>query len=285
MWKRFRSLVLALPFILILPARAKTLYPFWETTSPDGRYTVVAEELNSGQNSAADPDDRSYQNVLFEFQGGKPIRAVMTLPAGTYYRRKDFHPGHYSLEAFWSADSSWLLALYQLKWYTEAVDLVDIHKATAINLVKPLNAFCEHHAKGRRNYAKNYSGNGFNRSGFVDIDCWAIIPKQDEEYDLGLRVALNDTGHAISLREVPASVTDAYALSDRRLNQTYQELKAILPESDRQSLQSEERTWVDQLAATRDAQTRLVLLNSRLDELEKRLGAKLDALPEEVAFP
>ena len=110
-------------------AAESQVFIFWDTVSPDGKYalgwstsgSLDADDLAGDTNS----DDSELKNGLVDVAA----RKMLLVLSGVHYwvlPPDGTHPNHYSMSTVWSDDSASLLAIYDWRYGTDQVYLVDV---------------------------------------------------------------------------------------------------------------------------------------------------------------
>jgi hypothetical protein len=273
--------LLLLVFTHSSKAAETKLFIFWDTVSPDGKYALGW--TTTGSLDVDDFDDSEIKNGLVEVASH---RMVLVLPEDHYWDApKIGHRNHYSISTVWSDDSQSLLAIYDSRYSTDQVYLVDLRTRRAKNLIKQLqSAFFQvvrdKAAAYYRRYNKGYSI-GFGSPWFVgrdrfEVDGSTFVSKFDEatvDYVLTFEFGNSDKITLVKSEESSGEESD-----DRELNRVYRSLTGLLTAEDRKALLEQERAWIAQRDAAKSDQEKKDLVQARIKELSDRTDNKIAAL-------
>lgn len=284
----------AFGFLLLVAAYSSKadespVFIFWDTVSPDGKYA-----LGWSTTGSTDVDDLSddmlkenskIKNALVDVASRKML---VVLPEAEYWELpNDGHPNHYAMSAVWSDDSGSLLAIYDSRYETDQVYLLDVKTMRVKKLIDELKsafyqAVRDKAASYYRKYGKRYSISFLN-PWFVGRDRFEMtgstfVSKFDD----------NTVAFALTLQFAPAGKLstiksenvgdDLDESDDRKLNRIYRSLIGLLTSDERKALIEEERGWIGQRDASKGDQAKDGLVAARIEELDKRRDAKLDTL-------
>jgi hypothetical protein len=171
-----RSACLVLLLFAPLHRSKAGVFVFWETVSPDGKYA-----LGWSTSGSLDPEDLSddmykgtnIKNGLVDVASRKML---LVLPHAEYWDLppNGMHPNHYSMSTVWSDDSASLLAIYDSRYGSDQVYLLDVKMMRVTELIDDLHsafyqAVRDKAASYYRKYGKEYSI-GFLNPWFIGHD-------------------------------------------------------------------------------------------------------------------
>jgi hypothetical protein len=266
-------------------AQPPTLHILWKTISPDGRYAMAWATTASEDDlpAPADHDQNPVSNYVVETASGN---VIMQIPDGHYWET-DHQPNHYDFEAAWSPDYTHLIAVYNGRWSFDLVVIADLKQVHVWNVGDKLAADFRRHLRATSGPAylrtQGKLAISFSSPWFVAPDRFCVtadaeVPKsaEDREFQNLLYFGLRNSGDNLvfgKAEKVPGDQDFAgrFLLVDRELNRTYQTLRALLPAQERQKLVAEQRAWLRQRDAIRDAGRQVTFVSDRQQELEARL--------------
>ena len=277
-------LALTVAFVSVWVASAiaeeSQLYVFWDTVSPDGKYAmawstsgkVAVENLPLPDQTTGNP----VTNYVIEVASRK---ILVRLPESHYWDLDGRRPNHFSLETVWSENSRSMLAIYNSRWSTYAVFLVDVSVPKAIRIENQLEASFKQTLRStqRRHYAKYRDRLEvmFRSPWFVAperfyVTANASIPKQENpNFDFGLYFQIQNGG--TNVRLVKSEPSSGEESADRLLNRTYRKLQGLLSAVDQKSLAEEERAWLIKRDAINSESEKKAFIVARAAELQTRL--------------
>jgi hypothetical protein len=290
-------LIQGVAFSLLLAAPAHSskadetaVFIFWDTISPDGKYA-----LGWSTTGSVDPDDLAddmlkedskIKNALVDVASRKML---LVLPGAEYWELppNGTHPNHYSMSTVWSDDSASLLAIYDSRYGTDQVYLLDVKTIRVKKLIDDLqNAFYQtvrdKAASYYRKYGKKYSI-GFSNPWFAGHDRFEMtgstfVSKFDDNsvaFALTLEFTPPEKLSTIKSEDLGQDLDES---DDRTLNRAYRSLIGLLSSGERKALIEEERAWIGQRDAAKSEQAKDELVTARTEELIKRRDSKIDTL-------
>jgi hypothetical protein len=265
-------------------AEGSKLYVFWDTVSPDGKYAIAWS--TTGEATLEDlpsPDDHDpVANYVIEVASRK---IVVQLAGGHYWGLDGHHPNHRSLETVWSENSRLMLAIYDSRWSTDTVLLVDVSVPRAIRIENQLeDSFRQMLKSTRWNEYTKYEDSlltTFDSPWFVGPErlyllANASIPKKENPaFNSGLYFQIKDGGTSVTLLKFEPSSGEESA--DRSLNRTYRQLHGLLSAADQKLLVKEERDWLLKRDAVKSEQQKKAFIVARTQELQTRVENVKDA--------
>jgi|SRR5271165_4384941 len=276
----FRRLALAATILYAglssAAAEDPKLYVIWDTVSPDGKYAMAwstTEELDQ-----LSPGDVLVANYLIEIASHN---IVLKLPESHYFRLYGALRlnSNFSLETVWSENSRLMLAIYNSRWSTDEVFLIDVAMPRAVRIENRLEASFQQTLKSASGseYTKykdsleiTFSSPWFVAPGRFYVTANASIPKQENpNFDFGLYFGTKNGGKTVNLVKFEPSSGEESV--DRFLNRTYRELHGLLSAADQESLVEEERAWLIKRDATTSEQQREAFISARTQELQNRV--------------
>ncbi len=273
-------------------SKAGEMSVFWETVSPDGKYALGRSTDGSldADSLAADMynENPNIKNGLVDVASRKML---LVLPGAEYWDLppNGTHPNHYSMATVWSDDSASLLAIYDSRYESDQVYLLDVKMMRVKKLVDDLHsAYCYKAAPEEESgllLLQVWKGilSWFLNPWFVGHDRFEItgstfVSKFDES-TIALALTLQFTpARKLSLNKSENLAEDIDESGDRKLNRTYRSLIGLLTSDERKALIEEERAWIGQRDAAKSKQAKDDLVAARIQELSKRLDSKIDAL-------
>ena len=281
-------------FLFALLPRAKAdeskLFIFWNTVSPDGKYALGWS--TSGSLDAddlvdeMDKNDSQLKNGLVDVASRKML---LVFPGAKYWDLPPDggHPNHYSMSTVWSDDSASLLAIYDSRYATEDVYLLDVKTMRVKELIDDIqNAFYQavrdkaasYYRKYKKEYSIEFADPWFVGHDRFEVSGATFVSKFD---DNSVAVAFTfqfTPGGKLSTTE--SEKIDAYAeeSDDRQLNRAYRSLIGLLTSDERKALVEEERAWIAQRDAAKSVKAKNELVAARIEALNNRRDAKIDAL-------
>ncbi|MBV9643614.1 MAG: hypothetical protein JO334_08585 [Verrucomicrobia bacterium] len=268
-------------------AKETQLYIFWDTVSPDGQYAMAWSTTGEAKleelPSPYETDKNPVTNYVIEVASRK---IVVQLPGGHYWHLYEGgQPNHFSLETVWSENSRTMLAIYDSRWSTEAVFLIDVSAPRAVSIENPLHASFRRilkftqgseYTKYKDNLAIRFGLPWFVAPGRFYVSANASIPKQENpDFSLGLYFQIGNGGTNVTLvKYEPSSYEES---ADRSLNRTYRELHGLLSADDQKSLVEEERAWLVRRDAINHQQQKEAFIQARTQELQTRVESAIAA--------
>jgi len=262
-------------------AAESEMHVLWNTISPDGKYAMAWSTTGSvALDDLPLPDetnDNPISNHVIEVVSGK---IVLTLPGGHYWEGYGAaHPNHFSLETVWSEDSRSMLAIYDSRWSSIAVFLIDVAAPRAVSIEKQLRAafsrtLAAAHGSEYTKYKDSleimFGWPWFLASERFSVWADAEIPKQgdpDFTYDLYFQTGGDDTNVTLVRAEPTAEEESA----DRSLNRIYRSLHGLLSVDGQKALVEEERAWLVKRDAIKSQKEKEAFVRARIDELKTRV--------------
>jgi hypothetical protein len=280
----YRRLALAAAFLCVGIASAvaeeSKLYVFWDTVSPDGKYAMAWSTTGKVTLNDLPPpsetDENPVANYVIEVASRK---VVLQLPESHYWHLNGGgHPNHFSLETVWSENSRSMLAIFDSRWSTDAVFLVDISVPRAVRIENPLEASFKRTLKSTRGkeYTKykdsleiTFGSPWFVAPGRFYVSANATIPKQEyPDFTFDLYFQIENGWTSVTLVKFGPSSDEESA--DRSLNRTYRKLHGLLSADDQKSLIEEERAWLIERDAIESEQKKEAFIEARTQELQTR---------------
>jgi len=268
-------------------AEESQLYVFWDTVSPDGKYALAWSTTGKSTiedlPSPYDVDADRITNYVIELGSCK---ILVKLPDAHYWRLYGGgQPNHYSLESVWSENSRSMLVIYDSRWKSDRIFLVDVSIPRATGIEDQLQDSFERileSARGSeyRKY-KNSLVKTFGLPWFVGPEkfyLWAnaLVPKQDHpDFNFGLVFRIEDKGTRVSL--VMSEPSSGRESADRSLNRAYRTLRSLLSPDDQKSLVEEERAWLTRRDAIKSMQQKDSFIEGRTQELQARVNKAIEA--------
>ena len=263
---------------------------FWDTVSPDGKYALGWSTDGSPEpDDLADDMSKENSNIKNGLVDVASRKLLLILPGAEYWDLppNGTHPNHYSMSTVWSDDSASLLAIYDSRYGSDQVYLLDVKMMRAKELIDGLHSAFYQAARDKapsyhRKYGKDYYL-GFLNPWFVGHDRFEItgstfVSKFDgNTIALALTLQFTPAGK-LSLNRSENLNEDVDESDDRKLNRTYRSLIGLLTPDERKALLEEERAWIGQRDAAKSKQAKDDLVAARIEELGKRLDSKIDAL-------
>jgi hypothetical protein len=208
------------------------------------------------------------------------------LPGSHYWHLPDGgRLNHYSLETVWSEDSRSMLAIYDSRWSTDAVFLVDVSVPRAARIDNLLEASFNQTLKSTRGseYTKykdsleiTFGSPWFVAPGRFYVSANASIPKQENpDFNLGIYFQIKNGGTNVTLLKIESSSGEESA--DRSLNRTYRKLHGLLSAADQKLLAEEERAWLIKRDAIKSEQQKEAFIVARTQELQTRIENIVEA--------
>jgi hypothetical protein len=259
------------------------LYIFWDTVSPDGKYALAWSTTGSATPDDLPPpvltDDNPVSNYVIEVPSHKTVLRLPDVHYWKLYGDGGFRPNHYSLETVWSDDSRWLLAIYDSRWSSDIVLLIDASVPRAASIAGQLkaafdgrlkSAYGREYSKRKDGYEMTFASPWFVAPGRFSISAGAEVPKHDDpDYEYTLYFQTENGGTKVKLVKAgPPSF--GLESSDRSLNRTYRTLHGLLSSSEQKALVEEERAWLVKRDAIRSETERKAFIDARTEELEDR---------------
>jgi Lysozyme inhibitor LprI len=259
---------------------------FWDTVSPDGKYALGWSTTGSMDPDEIDREESGIKNGLVDVASKKML---LVLPGASYWdlQPNGGHPNHYSMSTVWSDDNASLLAIYDSRYATDQVYLVDVKTMRVKELIDDLHgafyqAVREKAASYYRKHGKDYAIDFLN-PWFVGHDRFEVsgstfVSKFDEDsVAFALTVQFAPAGRLSTIKS--ENLGDDYEESDdRKLNRAYRSLIGLLTSDERKALVEEERAWIGQRDAAKSLQAKNDLVAARIGALSDRYEAKIDAL-------
>jgi hypothetical protein len=283
---------IALFFFAQLPwskADESKLFIFWNTVSPDGKYALGWSTSGSLKGDdlfdEMEKDDSTLTNGLVDVASRKML---LVLPGAKYYHLPPGnHPNHYAMSAVWSDDSASLVAIYDSRYETDQVYLLDLKPMRVKELIADVKstfyqAVRDKAASYYRKYKKQYSI-AFSDPWFVGHDRFEItgstfVSKWDDNtVYLALTFQFTAAGKLSPIKFEKLDENSEES-DDRKLNRAYRSLIGLLTPDERKALVEEERGWIGQRDAVKDEQAQADLVEARVKTLDDRLEAKIAAL-------
>ena len=262
------------------------LFIFWDTVSPDGKYALGWSTSGSlDADDLVDETDTELKNGLVDVASRKML---VVLPDAGYWHLPDGgHPNHYSMSTVWSDDSVSLLAIYDSRYATDQVYLLDVKTMRVKNLFDDLqSAFYQavrdkaasYYRKYKKEYSLYFSGPWFVGHDRCELSGSTFVSKFDDNsvyFDLTLQFTSAAKLSSIKLEKVDDNSVES---NDRRLNRAYRSLIGLLTSDERKALVEEERAWIGQRDAAQSAKAKNDLVAARIQTLNDRLDAKISTL-------
>ncbi len=261
------------------------LFIFWETVSPDGKYAL-------GWSTNGSPDADSIVNGVTEIKNGlvdvTSRKMLLILPDVDYWQLPEgTHPNHYSMGTVWSDDSASLLAIYDSRYGTDEVYFVDVKTMRVKGMIADLKsafyqAVRDKAASYYRKYGKEYSIAFLNpwftgRDRFEVSGSTFVSKFDDSTVAFALTLQFTPAGKLSSIKSEKLG-DDLGESDDRQLNRAYRSLIGLLTSDERKALVEEERAWIVQRDNARSVQAKKDLVATRIEALDTRRQAKVDAL-------
>ena len=263
---------------------------FWDTVSPDGKYALGWSTSGSldGNDLAAemDSDDSQLKNGLVDVPSRKML---VVLPEAKYWdlAPNGGHPNHYSMSTVWSDDSASLLAIYDSRYATDQVYLLNVKAMRVKKLFNDLqSAFYQavrdkaasYYRKYKKEYSIYFSDPWFVGRDRCELNGSTFVSKFDDNsvsFDLTFQFTPTGKLPAINLEKEDENAEES---DDRKLNRAYRSLIGLLTSDERKTLVDEERAWIGQRDAAKSERAKNELVAARIETLNNRRDAKIDAL-------
>jgi hypothetical protein len=266
------------------------LFIFWETVSPDGKY-ALGWSTNGPLDADSLADDMyngnsNLKNGLVDVASRKMLLVLLGAeywdlpPNGT-------HPNHYSMSTVWSDDSASLLAIYDSRYGSDQVYLLDVRMMRVKGLISDLKsafyqAVRDKAASYYRKYGKEYSiaflNPWFTGHDRFEVSGSTFVSKFDDStVAFALTLQFMPAGKLSSIKSEKLG-DDLGESDDRQLNRAYRSLIGLLTSDERKALVEEERAWIVQRDNAKSVQAKKDLVAARIEALNNRRSAKVDAL-------
>ena len=263
-------------------AAESKLYVLWDTISPDGNYAMAWSTTGTATLDEMPLPDETEENPVSNYVIQVASRKiVLTIPGGHYWRLYGGgQPNHFSLETVWSENSRSMLAIYDSRWSTIAVFLVDVSSPRVAGIENQLRMAFSRTLKSAHGtvYIRHkdslemmFGWPWFVAPGRFSVWANAEIPKQDDPeftYELYFQTENNGTNVAL----VKAEPTSEEESADRSLNRIYRTLHGLLSSDDQNALVEEERAWLLKRDAIKSQEEKQAFVQARIDELKVRVG-------------
>ena len=265
------------------------LFIFWDTVSPNGKYalgwsTAASNDSDDLANETY-ADDSDIKNGLVDVASRKML---LVLPGARYW---DLPGGgnanHFSIWTVWSDDSASLLAIYDSRYATDQVYLLDVKTMRVKALFDDLrSAFnqavrdkaASYYHKYKKEYSIYFSDPWFVGRDRCELNGSTFVSKfDDNSVSFDLTFQFTPTGKLPTIK-LGKEDENAEESDDRQLNRAYRSLIGLLTPDERKALIEEERAWIGQRDAAKSAKAKSDLLKARIQTLEDRRQAKIDAL-------
>jgi hypothetical protein len=284
-----RGIGIALLLVLLTRwsnAAEPKLFIFWDTVSPDGKYALGWSTTGTMDPEDTDRQESDVQNGLVDVASKK---ILLVLPGASYWALppNGQHPNHYSMSTVWSDDNASLLAIYDSRYATDQVYLVDVKTMRVKELIDDLQgafyqAVREKAASYYRKYGKEYSIDFLNAwflgHDRIEVSGSTFVSKFDENtVAFALTVQFTPAGKLSTIKSETLG-DDSQESADRKLNRAYRSLIGLLTSDERKALVEEERAWISQRDAAKSTQAKNDLVAARIEALSDRYEAKTDAL-------
>jgi hypothetical protein len=266
------------------------VFVFWDTVSPDGKYALGWSTAGSLEpDDLADDTDKENSNIKNGLVDVASRKILLVLPGAEYWDLppNGMHPNHYSMSTVWSDDSASLLAIYDSRYKSDQVYLLDVKMMRVKNLIDDLHSAFYKAARDKADsYYRKYGKEHylwFLNPWFVGHDRFEItgstfVSKFDSNtIALALTLQFAPAG-GLSLNKSENLDEDIDESDDRKLNREYRSLIGLLTSDERKALIEEERAWIGQRDAAKDEQAKDDLVAARIQGLYNRLDSKIDAL-------
>jgi hypothetical protein len=287
----FRRLALIGVFVCVAIASAvakeSKLYVLWDTVSPDGKYAIAWATTGEARLDELPPPSDTVNNPVANYVIEVASRKIVVPLAGGHYWNLygGGHPNHFSLETVWSENSRSMLAIYNSRWSTDAVFLVDVLVPRAVRIENQLERLFKQTLKSARGseYAK-YKGSleftfgspWFVAPGRFYVTANASVPKQENpDLDFGLYFRTANGGKTVNLVKFEPSSGEESV--ERSLNRTYRKLHGLLSAADQEALVEEERAWLIERDAITSEQQKEAFISARTQELQNRIESIVEA--------
>jgi hypothetical protein len=249
---------------------------FWNTVSPDGKYVLAWSATGETTNKAIESGDDTASNDALE--GDDTLsnyvievasrRIVVRLPKGRFWRlyHTEKQPSHADLSTTWSDDSRLMLIIYDSRYVTDAVYLVNVSTQRATEIERQLKAFDRRSA-----YGPGYS---FANPWFVSPGRFYLKGSAGVSKDTGTDSDLyfqteNGGSHVRLVKAQPSS--DEGELVDRSLNRSYRTLHGLLTGDGQKALVVEERAWLTARDVIKSKEEQQAYIEAQIKELETRI--------------
>ncbi len=287
----FRRLALTAAFlcagIASAAAEESQLHVLWDTVSPDGKYAIAWSTTGEATPDNLPPPNETDRNPVANYVIEVASRKVVVQLSDAHYwdLYGEGRPNHFSLETVWSENSLSMLAIYDSRWSTDAVFLVDVSVPRAIRIENQLEASFKQKLNSTRGreYTKykdrleiTFGLPWFVAPGrfYVSADAF-IIKQEDPDFNFGLYFQIENGGTSVTLLKFEPSSFEESA--DRSLNRTYRKLHGLLSAPDQKSLVEEERAWLIKRDAIKSEQQKEAFIVARTQELQTRIENIIEA--------
>jgi len=256
-----------------------------ESISPDGRYGLLVFDGRElpGEKSDVEPEVQGI-NYLADLKEG---RLLGDIENSRYY----YPHNRLWLRTKWAADSSWCLAIYDVRFGFYGVQLILPSKEgfTQIALGEEIEGLCQKVVEDAT------LGFAFRQivPGQLSICVTGTTNPKELENREGRYVCFRGTfdltkrrWKCVSVKEIQEAEYDALAQVpgdepsgdggradsewDNRLNAVYKALRVLLPVESFASLRTEQRAWLTETEKLTGVDLRNARLKSRVEELERR---------------
>ncbi len=196
------------------------------------------------------------------------------------------------MSTVWSDDNASLLAIYDSRYATDQVYLVDVKTMRVKELIDDLHgafyqAVREKAGSYYRKYGKEYSIDFLNPwfvgHDRIEVSGSTFVSKFDENtVAFALTVQFTPAGKLSTIKS--ENLGDGSEESDdRKLNRAYRSLIGLLTSDERKALVEEERAWISQRDAAKSMPAKNDLVAARIEALSDRYQAR--PTPFELPMP
>jgi hypothetical protein len=124
-------------------SKAGEMFVFWETVSPDGKYALGWSTDGSPEpDDLADDMNKKNSNIKNGLVDVASRKILLVLPGAEYWDLppNGTHPNHFSMSTVWSDDSASLLAIYDSRYGSDQVYLLDVKMMQVKELIDDLHS-------------------------------------------------------------------------------------------------------------------------------------------------
>jgi hypothetical protein len=272
----------------VSPAGADARFKsFPETISPDGAYILAwgATQEPAGNTEAlteAPYEDEAFdqanreKNISNYLVNVATHKVVATIPGFEYWAGPTWHKNRGGLEIAWSPNAQGGLAIFDGRWGSEGVAWIEPRTHKVVDAQKQLEkAFFQMLRKTEPTFKHGdvlFQEAAIPRPGLLMVKASATIPKERDTASYLMRFKITGEGANVQFRllgsrKLPEESEPEDSDKEVELNKVYNQVRAKLPQKQREALRDEQARWLKLREAMSDERSRESFTQHRIWEL------------------
>ena len=283
------SLILAAAgFTSVWPVMAGGQFKsFPETIAPDGAYVLAWGATQEPAGNTAKLTEVPYEDEAFDEVNRKgnvsnylvdaaTHKIVATIPGFEYFRGPKGHKNRGDLEMAWSPNAQSGLAIFDGRWGSEAIVWIEPRSRKLVDAQKQLEkGFYDMLRKSEPTFKHGdvlFREAAIPKAGLLIVRASATIPKERDTAEYLMKFKITGQGESVQFRlagsrRLPEEPESEDADKEVELNKVYNQVRAKLPQKQRDTLRGEQTRWLKLREAMGDQESRELFTQHRIWEL------------------